>query len=1443
MPDNNGPASLKKQRTIIKASCTQIKTYIDAVRSVNPSILAQLEERKIKLDQCWADYDNVQTKLELSDDAEARDRATCEEPYYSLAARMREIIRSITPLASIISVASSASPSSSVSRESSHSLTHVRLPKLNLPVFSSKYDEWFPFHDTFISVIHSNATLSNIHKLQYLRASPAMPASYGKSKSAKTASTRFQSNVKKQSCAVTVKSTCHYCQGEHFVYYCKNFLALSTAQKISEARNKKLCANCLRSTTHVASNCTSGGCRVCELKHNTLLHSSSDSSSSSNRSAGNDKASKSVNLLAAPVTGVSSVFGDSQVLLSTAVVYVYNSQGSLTPGRALLDSGSQVNLISKRFLTSLDLKSQQINTSISGISGTAVTSSQTAQIKLQSRLTSYNATIDCILHDQLGRLWQIDNKFNAPEGYTIEERQCEQHFLDNVRQNSQGQYIVKLPVKEHVISRLGYPRDIALKRLRGIEKRLKRDPELKMQYSRFMVEYISLGHMHRIDWQSVESPVSFYLPHHCVHKISGQSSKLRVVFDASCKTSANVFLNDALMVGPIVQQNLMSILLRFRTFRYAITADIIKMYRQILMNPSQTCLQRILWRENPADEVETYESATVTYGTATASYLATRCLTHLADQYSDQYPISSLHRKSFELSKWASNFSKLLDGVDDVDAEAITIKNDIESSILGIHWNQLQDLLYFSYRIDPACNSVSKRTILSEAVRLFDPLGLLGSVTIVARLILQELWLAGTHWDESVPQEIHTRWADFKSHLKGLNDLSVPRCIKFSCNHRSLQIHGFCDASQRAYGACVYVRTEVSAGVYRTELWCSKSRVAPLKTVSLPRLEISAACLLSRLVAKIGEAVDLSKAPKFLWIDSTITLSWVTSTSRRWSVFVANRVGEIQRSTDIKMWRHVSSQNNPADILSRGISMQELPSAVIWWHGPAFLQLNANQWPSGRFQELDDVPEQRVIVATVSIQTDNVVDKLLERHSSLHRICRILIYCLRFSKVRRHEVSPGHLSPSEAAFALSLMCRIVQVQAFPNDYKVLSQGNSVNSNSSLFLLSPFMDKDGLMRVGGRLKNSDLQYDARHQILLPRHHELTRRIIRNEHIRGMHAGAQTTVACVRQRFWPLSLRSTTRSIIQKCITCFKAKPRFSEAIMGSLPAGRVTVSKPFSHCNVDYAGPVTIRQGKRRNSRNSKAYIAIFVCFATRGVHIEVVSDLTSEAFIAAFKRFISRRGKLSHMYSDNGITFVCARNQLKEFYNYYREQQTQLDITRFLNHQEIAWNFIPTNAPHFGGLWEAAVKSAKLYMTRIVGWANLTYEELQTLLSEIEAILNSRPITPLSADPNDLSYLNPGHFLVGSPLNSFSPLDERTKWKCDKGVYLLPNQVVLVKQPNLPPLQWTMGRVLEVHPGSDGVTRTVTIKTAKATFVRPLSRLAILPLDDDHHCKASLITS
>ncbi|XP_018393377.1 PREDICTED: uncharacterized protein LOC108772354 [Cyphomyrmex costatus] len=457
-----------------------------------------------------------------------------------------------------------------------------------------------------------------------------------------------------------------------------------------------------------------------------------------------------------------------------------------------------------------------------------------------------------------------------------------------------------------------------------------------------------------------------------------------------------------------------------------------------------------------------------------------------------------------------------------------------------------------------------------------------------------------------------------RSQLVELNELRVPRCVKFTADPRLVQVHGFCDASQRAYGACIYLRTETTNS-YRVELLCSRSRVAPLKAISLPRLELSAALLLSQLLEK--------------------------------------------------------------------------------WQGPEFLRSHQDNWPSGKFTQSESgMPEmQKITVTAVSLER-SVVDELVSKFSSLTRICRVLAYCLRFRKAHWPSLPTTLLSHNEIAYVLNVACKAIQRASFPNEYGALSKGKSISASSKILSLSPYMDDTGLIRVGGRLKNSRLQFDAQHPILLPREHELTKRVINYEHVRNLYAETQATMAAVRQRFWPLSLRSCTRKILRNCVTCFKAKPVQSEAIMGSLPANRVTESRPFSHCGVDYAGPVILKEGRRRNARNTKAYISVFVCFSTKAVHLELMSDLTSNAFISALRRFISRRGRPACLYSDNGTVFVGAHNQLKEIQDFLKTQQAQADIGQFFCKQEITWKFIPPNAPHFGGLWEAAVKSVKYHM-------------------------------------------------------------------------------------------------------------------------------------------------
>jgi len=717
-------------------------------------------------------------------------------------------------------------------------------------------------------------------------------------------------------------------------YKCKDFLALSIPRRKSEIRSRKLCANCLRSTTHAASECPSGSCKTCKTKRNTLLHTPITANSQDHERENREEPASAISPAALAVH-TSSMLNEKHTMLSTAVVQVYDKQGARVECRALLDRGSQANFISKKFLMKLGLKPKSTSVSISGINDVTATSTQAVRLKLQSRVSSYSVDIKCIvtdritgnlpaftlerdifsipleladphfhkaaevdillgagifwdllcvgqvqssskhptlqktrlgwilagrigsssgdtrrvrsfhtivtnsqLHDQLTHFWRQESCSNNSTNHTFLETQCEQHFLNTVSRDSNGRFIVTLPIRGQSIDKIGNSRNTALKRLVNLERRFKREPSLKAPYANFMREYLALGHMKAIDAQPHENATSFYLPHHCVFKASDQPPKIRVVFDASCKSSTGISLNDVLTVGSVVQQDLMSILLRFRTHRYAVAADIVKMYRQILIEPSQTRLQRILWRDDPETDIKTYELTTVTYGTSSASYLATRCLKYLAEQHASTFPVGAkcaerdfyvddlltgadtitdakliiqeiaqlLRLGLFELSKWASNCPRLLSNVGDKQNKITIISDHTCSRVLGIRWDHSEDSLHFSHETSVSQHNVSKRTILSEIARLFDPLGFLGPVIVIAKIILQELWQAGCQWDESIPQTIHSRWLRLKEQLSELDTLRIPRCVKFASNPRFVQIHGFCDASQLTEHAYTFER-------------------------------------------------------------------------------------------------------------------------------------------------------------------------------------------------------------------------------------------------------------------------------------------------------------------------------------------------------------------------------------------------------------------------------------------------------------------------------------------------------------------------------------------------------------------------------------------------------------------------------------------------------------
>ncbi|XP_074036726.1 uncharacterized protein [Leptinotarsa decemlineata] len=980
---------------------------------------------------------------------------------------------------------------------------------------------------------------------------------------------------------------------------------------------------------------------------------------------------------------------------------------------------------------------------------------------------------------------------------------AEQIFIQTHVRHKDGTFQVDFPFKcptEKIP--LGDSFHIAKRRFTNLEKRLQNNQELFSAYKNFIDEYVSLKHATYVPFNPTDksAEIKYFLPHHCVIKESSETTKLRVVFDGSTKTSTGFSLNDLLHKGYQVQPDLYDIFCRFRQHSYVLTCDIEKMYRQVKMNPSQRHLQNILWRNSPQEELKCIQLSTVTYGVTSSSFLATRVLKELASnckgfplakrallkqtyvddvlhgtdslsELEDSYHQlnSLLNSAGFKLHKWSSNSSQFREKYcEDPDPIQYEIKmEDNPSKVLGLSWNPCSDNLAVSLPKIYCNDTPSKRKALSITAQMFDPVGFLGPFIVLAKIFLQKLWLAKISWDEPLPVELFQEWKGFINSIESLKFLKIPRCLFSSKSIEQIQIHGFADSSERAYGACLYFRTTYSDDTVTSLLVTSKSRVAPLKTVSIPRLELCAMVLLTKLAKKVIQIFveNIVFESVNLWTDSQIALHWIQSHTSRWHTFVANRVSQIQTSLPQAQWRHVRSSKNPADLLSRGVLALDLLNSELWWHGPDFLsEINLELSKFILKPPPSAIPEQKTNKLQVLVTSTQVKDEfwneIFQRFSSFNKLLHSVAYVSRFlsnSKNKETKLS-GPLSIFEINSALVLVLRNLQSQYFSKEMSALKSSKSI-SDKSILALNPFLNEQGLICVGGRLRHADVPEPQKHPILLPAKNYVVSLLLKREHIWLGHAGAQTVLANVRLQYWPLNGIREVKRVIHECMNCFRFRAVAAQQIMSDLPPDRVTLSRPFEKVGVDYGGPFLIKSSRLRKAPTIKCYMAVFVCMATKAVHLELVSSLSSEAFLLTLKRFISRRGIPAVIHSDNATNYVGARNHLRELREFFAKSQLSESLKVFASETGFEWKFIPPRSPHWGGLWEAAVKGAKQHLHRIIGNSQFTFEKFSTVLAQIEAILNSRPLCPISSDPRDLGVLTPGHFLIGRSLTSYPELD------------------------------------------------------------------------------------
>eukprot|EP00117_Sycon_ciliatum_P039449 scpid9122/ scgid5519/ len=1121
--------------------------------------------------------------------------------------------------------------------------------------------------------------------------------------------------------------------------------------------------------------------------------------------------------------------------------------------------------------------------------------------------TVMHLSADSIADDTLPALedlWSLESLGINDNPETTDNDMVREHFNATIRKEN-GRYTVNWPWKEKA-PQVNY--ELARGRLVSLIKRLSTQPDILRHYDQTIRDQHASGIIEEVPNAVPTGPVH-YLPHHCVQRQASTTTKLRIVYDASAKTNKDGnSLNDCLHSGPSLLPDLGGILVRFRLFPVGITSDIEKAFLQVGLDEPDRDYTRFLWLKDISQPVSpanlvTYRFCRIPFGVISSPFLLSATIHHhldnsnstlgseirdstyvdnvitgrnTADEASTLYDSakSLFNDAAMNLREWSSNSDEFNHTLPDFDKAT---SNNVKC--LGLAWDTKEDTLNVISPNVAHKHANTKRSIISAAARFYDPVGYLSPLFVRAKLLIQDIWKAKLDWDDPVPNSIADDWqaiaqdldkADtFKLHrFTGLDPASVTR----------RELHVFCDASEKSYGTVAYLREE-SATAVATVLLVSKTKVAPLKQMTIPRLELMAALIGSRLIKFLQNTLPFDLHRTVLWSDSTCVLHWINGTNQQ-SVFVQRRLMEI-RSNPTIAFKYVNTDYNPADLPSRGATAAALHDSKLWWEGP--------EWLRGDTSSLGELPSPSLATAAamaseppteVSVAINSCSGEgpfiSIERYSSWSKAVRVMAYVkLAVQKLQGKCKQQTQLTTTNIKEAEMECVRVIQGQEFGEIKNAIQKKQKMELVTKLGLL---IDTNGLIRCAGRMKNA--RFPESGPILLPRKHPATRLIVQLCHARVRHSGTSQTLMEVRKRFWITRGRATVQTILHSCYHCKKweAKP-YPMPDFAPLPSKRVNRCIPFSYTGIDYFGPMTMT----KESEKCKVWVCLFTCLTTRAIHLELMEDMTTASFLLGFRRFIARRGTPIEVLSDNAKQFHTASNVIGEVWNDVNHTD---DFTSFCATNGIQWKFIVQLSPWMGGAYERLVQSVKRVLRKTVGTSIPNRDMLNTFLMEAEAIINARPLVYVGNELDFGNVLTPNHFLslnpkLGTPGMegdfgndpTFEPDTSlantlltawtdgqrllQTFWSewqysylptlRERGQTALPHgrlqahdppavdTVVLVKEEKMPRGSWLIGRIDKLHNSNDGEIRSATVVLpSKRQIQRPLCLLYPIVQAENH---------
>ncbi|XP_030833438.1 uncharacterized protein LOC115918415 [Strongylocentrotus purpuratus] len=1074
----------------------------------------------------------------------------------------------------------------------------------------------------------------------------------------------------------------------------------------------------------------------------------------------------------------------------------------------------------------------------------------------------------------------------------------EQRFVDLMVEEAglkNGKWTAPLPFKQPR-DRLPNNRQQAFKRAQILKASMEKNHLKREHMTTFMAKVLSEGHA-EVAPSLQENEECWYLPMFGVYH-PRKKDKIRGVFDSSAEFMGHS-LNKVLLKGPDLTNDLVGVLMRFRQGPVAVCGDIESMFYCFSVSEEHRNFLRFFWHEDNdfAKPLTEYRMLKHVFGNTPSPAVANY---GLRDLTSDAEPdvrdfvhnnfyvddglaacddsntaVSLMERTraklkekaGIRLHKIASNSQVVLDAFEpeevQKDIRNLTLSDGAPTQrSLGVQWNLKDDT--FIFQIELAARPYTKRGVLSMINGVFDPLGFLAPVMVQARVLFREMTTHQVDWDDKLPEMYKSVWESWTSGLSELQSVSVPRNYPICLENGVLNV--YCDASEVAVAAVAYL-IDVDQEKPSASFVFGKSKLAPRLGHTIPRLELCAAVLGTEIARIVCRELNIQASTVVFHSDSRIVLGYLNNTVRRFHTYIANRVHKVLSFSQPSQWRYVPTSNNPADFGTRPVSARSLKDSP-WLIGPQKPATQEVEDPVSEFPLVDpDRDEEirhdvKIQVTKTNLELRRLVSRF-EKFSTWNSLVRafgllVHIACSFSSRSGNGRCHGWHVCGATDVELVrrvkTMIVKEVQEQFFHEEYECLREGVPLPSNSTIRDLSPILNQDGLICVGGRLRKSSLPVVMKHPVLIPGKSHIAKLLVLHYHNNG-HSGRQLTEGALRDAgFWITGGKRVISSVIHRCVNCRKLRGKTALQRMADLPQERLKAGPPFSQVGVDCFGPWEVVTRKTRGgAAQSKRWGMIFSCLTSRAIHIEVLEEMSTSSCINALRRFMAVRGKVETFWSDRGSNFVGVLND-KVFHTYLERNDTE-------------WKLNPPHAPHMGGVWERMIGLFKGILNGILLEAkqrDLTHETLATFMMEAMAIVNARPLVPLSSDPEDTSFLSPSMLLTqkhGSieevlvedctrnmykaqwkrvqiladrfwkqwRLRYLQSLQQRRKWiSTERNVKK--GDIVLLRDKEVKRNLWPLGIIESVSPGDDGLVRQVQVRLPSTgkTFCRPIHELILL---------------